>query len=154
MRVHRKQIHVEWGDCDPAGIVYFPRYFEYFDACTNALFESAGLPKPDLLRTYGIMGIPLVEAHARYIAPSSFGDTLLVETRITEGKSSSFSVQHKLYRGEILAVEATEGRVWTVRADSDPKRMGSQPTPRQVNERVARPHATSPYFNQRPDLML
>jgi 4-hydroxybenzoyl-CoA thioesterase len=135
MRVHRKQIHVEWGDCDPAGIVYFPRYFEYFDACTNALFESAGLPKPDLLRTYGIMGIPLVEAHARYIAPSSFGDTLLVETRITEWKSSSFSVQHKLYRGEILAVEATEVRVWTVPAESDPKRMESRPIPHEVIER-------------------
>ncbi len=135
MRVHRKQIHVEWGDCDPAGIVYFPRYFEYFDACTNALFESAGLPKPDLLRTYGIMGIPLVEAHARYIAPSSFGDTLLVETRITEWKCSSFSVQHKLYRGEILAVEATEVRVWTVRADNDPKRIESRPIPLEVIEK-------------------
>jgi 4-hydroxybenzoyl-CoA thioesterase len=135
MRVHRKQIHVEWGDCDPAGIVYFPRYFEYFDACTNALFESAGLPKPDLLRTYGIVGIPLVEAHARYIAPSSFGDTLLVETRITEWKSSSFSVQHKLYRGETLAVEATEVRVWTVRVDNDPKRMEGRPIPQEVIER-------------------
>ena len=137
MRVHRKQIHVEWGDCDPAGIVYFPRYFEYFDACTNALFESAGLPKPDLLRTYGIVGIPLVEAHARYIAPSSFGDTLMVETRITEWKSSSFSVQHKLYRGEILAVEATEVRVWTVRTGSDLKRIESRPIPREVIERFA-----------------
>jgi 4-hydroxybenzoyl-CoA thioesterase len=135
MRVNRKQIHVEWGDCDPAGIVYFPRYFEYFDACTNALFESAGLPKPDLLRTYGIMGIPLVEAHARYIAPSSFGDTLLVETRITEWKSSSFSVQHKLFRGDVLAVEATEVRVWTARADNDPKRIESRPIPREVIER-------------------
>lgn len=135
MRVHRKQIHVEWGDCDPAGIVYFPRYFEYFDACTNALFESAGLPKPELLRTYGIMGIPLVEAHARYIAPSSFGDTVLVETCITEWKNSSFSVQHKLYCGEILAVEATEVRVWTVRTGSDPKRIESRPIPREVIER-------------------
>jgi 4-hydroxybenzoyl-CoA thioesterase len=135
MRVHRRQIHVEWGDCDPAGIVYFPRYFEYFDACTNALFESAGLPKPELLRTYGIMGIPLVEAHARYIAPSSFGDTVLVETCITEWKKSSFSVQHKLYRGEILAVEATEVRVWTVRTGSDPKWIESRPIPREVIER-------------------
>jgi 4-hydroxybenzoyl-CoA thioesterase len=135
MRVHRKQIHVEWGDCDPAGIVYFPRYFEYFDACTNALFESAGLPKPELLRTYGIVGIPLVETHARYIAPSSFGDTVLVETRITEWKSSSFRVEHKLYRGEILAVEATEVRVWTVRVGSDPKRIESRPIPREVIER-------------------
>src|SRR5260370_39077533 len=123
MRLHRKQIHVEWGDCDPAGIVYFPRYFEYFDACTNALFESACLPKPDLLMTYGIMGIPLVEAHARYIAPSSFGDTLLVETRITEWKSSSFSVQHKLYLGQILAVEATEVRAWAGRRARGQKRV-------------------------------
>jgi 4-hydroxybenzoyl-CoA thioesterase len=135
MRVHRKQIHVEWGDCDPAGIVYFPRYFEYFDACTNALFESAGLQKPELLRTYGIVGIPLVETHARYIAPSSFGDTVLVETRITEWKSSSFRVEHKLYCGEILAVEATEVRVWTVRVGSDPKRIESRPIPREVIER-------------------
>ena len=135
MRVHRKQIHVEWGDCDPAGIVYFPRYFEYFDACTNALFESAGLPKPELLRTYGIMGIPLVEAQARYIAPSSFGDTVLVETRITEWRDSSFRVEHKLYRGEILAVEATEVRVWTVRVGSDPKRIESRPIPREIIER-------------------
>jgi 4-hydroxybenzoyl-CoA thioesterase len=135
MRVHRKHIHVEWGDCDPAGIVYFPRYFEYFDACTNALFESAGLPKPELLRTYGIMGIPLVEAQARYIAPSSFGDTVVVETRITEWKDSSFRVEHKLYRGEILAVEATEVRVWTVRVGSDPKRIESRPIPREVIER-------------------
>jgi len=135
MRVHRKQIHVEWGDCDPAGIVYFPRYFEYFDACTNALFESVGLPKPELLRTYGIMGIPLVEAQARYIAPSSFGDTVLVETCITEWKNSSFRVEHKLYRGEILAVEATEVRVWTVRVGSDPKRIESRPIPREVIER-------------------
>jgi 4-hydroxybenzoyl-CoA thioesterase len=137
MRVHRKQIHVEWGDCDPAGIVYFPRYFEYFDACTNALFESAGLPKPELLRTYGIMGIPLVEAHARYIAPLSFGDTVLVETCITEWKNSSFRVQHKLYRGETLAVEATEVRVWTVRTGSDPKGIESRPIPREVIARFA-----------------
>src|SRR5258708_26614994 len=131
MRVHRKQIPVEWGDCDPAGIGYFPRYFEYFDACTNALFESVGLPKPDLLRTYGIMGIPLVEAHARYIAPSSFGDTLLVETRITEWKSSSFSVQHKLYRGEILAGVASDVRSGTVRAGSRPRHTGGRPVPPQ-----------------------
>src|SRR4249919_2310339 len=37
--VSRKKIHIEWGDCDPAQIVYFPRYFAYFDACTTALFK-------------------------------------------------------------------------------------------------------------------
>ena len=50
MLVNKRTIHVEWGDCDPLGIVYFPRYFEFFDACTNALFERVGLPKQEMLR--------------------------------------------------------------------------------------------------------
>ena len=40
MLLSRKEIRIEWGDCDPGGIVYFPRYFEYSDACTHALFEE------------------------------------------------------------------------------------------------------------------
>ncbi|MFZ0968860.1 MAG: acyl-CoA thioesterase, partial [Candidatus Acidiferrales bacterium] len=67
MLINRKEIRIEWGDCDPGGIVFFPRYFEYCDACTNALFERAGLPKPEILKSYGIGGIPLVEARARFI---------------------------------------------------------------------------------------
>ncbi|HEX3543820.1 MAG TPA: thioesterase family protein, partial [Candidatus Acidoferrum sp.] len=73
MLVNKRSIHIEWGDCDPLGIVYFPRYFEFFDACTNALFEHAGLPKQEMLKKYDIGGIPLVEARARFLLPSSFG---------------------------------------------------------------------------------
>lgn len=132
MLVHRKQIHIEWGDCDPAGIVYFPRYFEYFDACTHALFEYAGLPKQSLIRTYGILGIPVVESKSRFIAPSSFGDVVLVESTITEWGNSSFHVQHRLLRGELLAVEGNEIRVWTVRSPGNPSRIESCPVPREV----------------------
>ena len=51
MLTNRREIQIEWGDCDPFGIVFFPRYFEYFDACTNALFHRAlGIPKAEMLR--------------------------------------------------------------------------------------------------------
>ena len=30
---------IQWGDCDPAGIVFYPRYFEIFDASTTAMFR-------------------------------------------------------------------------------------------------------------------
>src|SRR5215813_13914659 len=46
---NRKTIQIEWGDCDPAQIVYFPRYFAYFDSCTTALFKKAGLVKREML---------------------------------------------------------------------------------------------------------
>ena len=59
MLISHRKIHIEWGDCDPGEIVYFPRYFEYRDACTHALFERASLPKRQMLKTYGIAGIPI-----------------------------------------------------------------------------------------------
>jgi len=129
---NRKEIHVEWGDCDPAGIVYFPRFFEYFDACTNALFEKAGFRKAEMLKHYGLVGIPLVEASAQFYAPASFGETVAVESRIVEWGKSSFRVEHKLYIGKTLTAEGREKRVWTVRDAKLQKGMRGQVIPEEV----------------------
>jgi 4-hydroxybenzoyl-CoA thioesterase len=135
MLVNKRSIHIEWGDCDPLGIVYFPRYFEFFDACTNALFERAGLPKQEMLRKYEIAGIPLVESRARFLLPSSFGDTVVIESNITEWGKASFSVYHRLFKGEELAVEGFEKRVWVVHARGEKNKIKSQAIPREIIER-------------------
>lgn len=135
MLVNRRTIHIEWGDCDPAGIVYFPRYFEYFDASTGTLFERAGLPKQEMIRKYALLGILLVEARANFLVASRFGDNVTVESCIPEWGRSSFSVRHQLFRGDVLAVEGFEKRVWTVRSADDPQKIYSQPIPREVQER-------------------
>jgi 4-hydroxybenzoyl-CoA thioesterase len=132
MLVNKKTIQIEWGDCDPLGIVYFPRYFEFFDACTGALFERAGLRKHEMLEKYAIAGIPLVEARARFLAPSSFGDTVVVESNITEWGKSSFAVHHRLFKADLLAVEGFEKRVWVVRAPDEAKKIKSQSIPREI----------------------
>jgi 4-hydroxybenzoyl-CoA thioesterase len=132
---NRKAIQVEWGDCDPAGIVYFPRFFEYFDACTNALFEKAGFRKAEMLKRYGLVGIPLVEASAQFYAPASFGDTVTVDSRIVEWGTSSFRVEHKLYKGSVLGAEGREKRVWTVRDSKSEKGMRGQAIPEEVKTR-------------------
>ena len=133
MLINKRSIQIEWGDCDPLGIVYFPRYFEFFDACTNALFERAGLPKQEMLDKYKIGGIPLVEARARFLAPSSFGDTVVVESNITEWGKSSFSAHHRLFKGDLLAVEGFEKRVWVVRGGGG--KIESHAIPREVMEK-------------------
>ena len=135
MLSNRKEIHVEWGDCDPAGIVYFPRFFEYFDACTNALFEAAGLRKAEMLRQYGLVGIPLVEASGQFYAPASFGETVVVESRIVDWGTSSFRVEHKLFKGSMLTAEGREKRVWTVRDLSSEKGMRGDAVPEDVKAR-------------------
>jgi len=132
MLTNKKKIHIEWGDCDPAGIVYYPRYFAYFDNCTSALFEAAGLPKHQMLKTYGLVGIPMVDTRARFILPSRFGDDVLVDSSIVKWNRSSFEIQHKLFRGEALAVECWETRVWSVRSADDPEKIEGKAVPDEV----------------------
>jgi len=116
-----RNVRIEWGDCDPAGIVYFPRYFEYFDQCTAALFEAVGYRKPELLAAFDIAGIPLVDARANFRMPSKFGDDVRILTSIPEWGRSSFKVHHRLMKDDALAVEGFETRVW---AGHDPARPG------------------------------
>ena len=139
MLTNRKTIHVEWGDCDPAGIVYYPRYFAYFDNCTSALFEAAGLPKRQMLKWYDIVGIPMVDTRARFLAPSKFGDDIVVESRISEWRRSSFDVEHKVFKGDVLAVECSETRVWAVRSKSDAEGIEGHPVPQDVIARFGAP---------------
>jgi 4-hydroxybenzoyl-CoA thioesterase len=131
---NRRTIQIEWGDCDPAQIVYFPRYLAYFDACTAGLFKKVGLPKRQMLKTYGIIGIPLVDLRASFMVPSRFSDTVVVESEITEWRRSSFSVRHRLFNKGVLAVECFEVRVWAAVSERDPERIESRPVPREVVE--------------------
>lgn len=128
-RINRRQVRIEWGDCDPAGIVYFPRYFELFDACTNAAFEAVGYPKPKLLSDFRIAGIPAVDVRATFTTPCTFGEYVDVDTTIAHWGRSSFKVQHRLLKNDVAAVEGFETRVWTVRDVANPARIHSSEIP-------------------------
>jgi 4-hydroxybenzoyl-CoA thioesterase len=135
--VSRKTIHIEWGDCDPAQIVYFPRYFAYFDACTTALFKKAGLSKRKMLKAYQIIGIPLVDVRASFVVPSRVSDVVVVESEITEWRRSSFCIQHKLFKKGVLAVECSEIRVWAGLSATDAEQIEGKPIPTEVIERFS-----------------
>ncbi len=75
--VYRRQFPIEWGHCDPAGIVFNSRFFEFFDWSAWKLFEAAlGVRPSDLAATFGIVGIPLVDAKANFMRPAKFNDTV------------------------------------------------------------------------------
>jgi 4-hydroxybenzoyl-CoA thioesterase len=131
----KRNLRIEWGDCDPAGIVYFPRYFAFFDACTVAIFERVGLPKQALLRQYDIVGFPVVDVSAKFMIPSKFGDDVDIVTSIREWKRSSFRVHHRLMKGDELAIEGFETRVWVGRHPEKPDGIKSRPIPRELIER-------------------
>ena len=113
-----RQVRITWGDCDPAGIVFYPRYFAIFDASTAALFERAlGVTKYRQLRDYDFAGYPLVRTRARFLRPTRYGDDVVVDTTINFGRSS-FEIEHRLSHDEHTCVECSEKRVWVVRDDA------------------------------------
>jgi len=139
MFVNRRSVTIEWGDCDPAGIVFYPRYFAMFDTSTAALFSAAlGIDKFTLRRRFGIVGFPMLETSAKFTLPSRYGETVNIETRVTRLGRSSFNVAHRLMRGEQAAIEATETRVWAVADPDDPDKIRSAPIPDEVIAALSR----------------
>ncbi len=131
--ISRQNFTIEWGHCDPAGIVFNSRFFEFFDRGTWALFETALDVRPaDLAEKFGIIGIPLVDAGARFLAPARFGDAVELITHVSEFRRSSFDVAHRLVVHGTLAVEGRETRVWATRDTADPSRIKAHPIPPDV----------------------
>jgi 4-hydroxybenzoyl-CoA thioesterase len=127
---------IEWCDCDPAGIIFYPRYFEIFDTSTTMLIERAlGMNKIDYLKAFAFAGYPLVETRARFKFPTRFGDEVAIESRLVECGRSSFKIEHRLTKSGALAAEGFETRVWTARSADDPRNIKSQPIPAEVRAR-------------------
>jgi 4-hydroxybenzoyl-CoA thioesterase len=133
MLINTHEVEIEFGDCDPAGIVFYPNYFRMFDAATARLFEAAlGMKKIAWTRRFGIVGIPMVDTSARFIKPARFGDVVRIESAIRAFRRSSFDVEHRLYNGGELAVEGRETRVWVGRDRTDPQKLNSRTIPEEV----------------------
>jgi 4-hydroxybenzoyl-CoA thioesterase len=101
------------------------------------LFRAAGLPLKELFKAHGVVGIPIVEARARFITPSSYGDELVAESCVTEWRKSSFVITHKFLRDGVLALEGWETRVWAGAHPTEAHRMKSVPLPRDVIRRLS-----------------
>src|SRR6202047_1726467 len=132
MFVNRRDVQIQWGDCDPANIVYYPRYFEMFDDSTSILFEAAGFSKQDIVKKYGLVGIPMVDTRAKFYIASTHGDWIGIESRVARFKRWSCEVIHKVLKGERLAIEAFETRVLVGRHPDDPGRLKSAAVPEEI----------------------
>jgi 4-hydroxybenzoyl-CoA thioesterase len=137
MLTNTHRTRIEWGDCDPAGIIFYARYFDIFDVSTTVLLERAlGMKKSEYLKAYDFLGHPLVETRARFLRPTRFGDEVSIETAVAGCGRSSFKIEHRLTKAGVLSAEGYETRVWAIRHPDDPKRMKAQPIPAEIVARL------------------
>jgi 4-hydroxybenzoyl-CoA thioesterase len=127
---------VEAGHCDPAGVVFAKRLFEYFDTGTWSLFEAAlGVKRQDFPARSVIL--PLVDVSLECQRPVKFGDVIEIVSRVAEFRRSSFQVEHRITVGDELAVTGTETRVWAERDKRKPERISARTIPDDVIARFS-----------------
>jgi 4-hydroxybenzoyl-CoA thioesterase len=138
--VHCRSLTIEWGHCDPAGIVFNSRFFEFFDWSTWLLFEAAlGVPCRDLPAKFGIASMPLVDAKANFLKPVKLNDVVEIASNVSEFRRSSFELQHRIMVAGELAVEGSETRIWAVRVSDEPLKLKGALVPIEVVERFWTP---------------
>jgi 4-hydroxybenzoyl-CoA thioesterase len=127
------EIQVQFGDCDPAGIVFFPNFLKWMDASSLHFFMSCGVPPwRELLKTRGIVGTPLLEINTRFKRPATYGERLQVRTHIESWRDKVFIQQHSIWRDEVLICEGTETRAFLVHPPGEPDRIKAIAVPEDI----------------------
>lgn len=108
---------VEFGDCDPAGIVWYPNFFGWMDAASRHFFAECGVPRwEETTKTLGVIGTPLVDTKSRFVNTASYGDTLQIAVTVREWREKSFVQSYRVTRndpqGETLILEAEDVRIF------------------------------------------
>lgn len=122
-RVFRYPIEVKFGDCDPAGIVYYPNFYRWFDEGVHAAARACGWGWERTATEFGWLGLPLAEAGATFRRPVSPGDRLVLETRLAGLEDRRLLFGHRILRGDTLVCEGFERRFVGVRSDETPPRV-------------------------------
>jgi len=133
---HTTTVQVRWGDVDAAGIVFYPRFFEWYDLGCEALFASLGLAWPEAFPKYEIVGVPIVESGSRFTSPARYGDVLTIRSRVAWVRDKTFRVEHEISVGSRLCATGFEVRAWVARPTSPGEPLHAKPIPEDVVKRL------------------
>jgi len=128
-----------WGECDPAGIIFYPTYYRWMDAASWAMMAAAGFPAARIRAEHFAM--PLVDSNCAFISSPTFGDECEVRSHVSRWGRTSFTVNHEfvlIADGRLLA-RGTESRVWC-RYESGPgTSLRSETIPQELRAALGAP---------------
>ena len=127
------EVKVMFGDCDPAGIVFFPNFCKWMDASSLHFFMECGVPPwRELVKTAGIIGTPLLEIHTKFMRTATYGETLQVYTSVEEWRDKVFIQKHVIQRGDVVLCEGRETRAFVVHPPGEPDRIKAISVPADI----------------------
>ncbi|MAF49503.1 MAG: thioesterase family protein [Rhodospirillales bacterium] len=131
----KQTFRIMFSDCDPAKLMYYPRYFQWFDRASQQLFNEVGLSWNATWEKYNMAGFPLVDASAKFFGPARMDEFVELETWIDEWRGRTFVVKHVVSRDGETLLEGQEIRAWAVHDPEVPKGIRAAEIPEEVKAR-------------------
>ena len=107
---YANDVQVSFGDCDPAGIVFYPNFFAWIDRTFHALMRERLGGHARLCRDLGAQGIGLMDAHMAFRSPATEGDLLRIEITGVVWEPRRFAITYQAHVRARLVFEAEEIR--------------------------------------------
>jgi 4-hydroxybenzoyl-CoA thioesterase len=132
------EIKVQFGDCDPAGIVFYPNFSKWMDASSLHFFMECGVPPwRELVKTTGIIGTPLLEIRTKFMRPATYGQTLQIYTSIEEWRDKVFIQKHVVKRGDEVLCEGFDTRAFVIHPPGEPDRIKAIAVPADIKAKCS-----------------
>ena len=128
---------IQWGDCDPLGIVFYPNFYRWMDEGSWALFNGKGLTIDAMAERWGSLGTPLGETGCTFKSPARPRDVLTIESGVAEWSTKSFRMSHTFTCGDRLVAEGFEVRVWVVDAPDRPAGIRAAEIPQEFKDALS-----------------
>lgn len=131
MKAFTTQIQVRFGHVDPAGIVYFPRIFDYVHEAFEELWHEHMGVRYDHLLLERRIGFPLVHSEVDFLRPLQFGDRPIVRVTCFKLGRSSLGLHYVYTVDDEVCVDA---HMTTVCVDLKP--LKSRPIPDEYRRKL------------------
>ena len=134
-QVFRHRRIVRFGECDPAGVVYYPVFFNWFHEAMEAWFEEAlAVPYADVLKQFGF---PAAQTEASFQRPFRLGDAVSIELRIKRLGQSSFTLQFCCKSHELVCATGSVTCVCIRHSGQNGFDFASAPLPEHLREAMS-----------------
>jgi 4-hydroxybenzoyl-CoA thioesterase len=134
---HTIEVKARWGDVDWAGIVFYPRFYEWFDLACESLFDALGLGWTALFPAQDIVGVPIVESGARFASPVRWGDLVRIRATVVWVQEKTFRMEYEISVDGRACASGFEVRAWVKRPPAPGERLQAGRIPEDIARRLS-----------------
>ena len=132
MKTYHYDRLLNWSECDPGGIIFFPHYARWMVDGLNQMFLSIGIDPNGERGDNARGGLPVLGLTMKFLSAPVLHETVTHRICITKVGVKSIAVKHEFLRGEDLLMDAEETRVWAEHPLDNPRALRTQPVPDNV----------------------